>query len=362
MKFNRRDFLKSGALLAAGWLLPNFPALSQAWGGLQAAWPDGERLGRVCTAKAPRYRAPDPKSPLVDELPEDTVVAWLREAVGQPQLYRLSRRWIETPEGYLYAPDVQPVAARPNPPLAELPLHPQLGRGLWAEVTIPYALITLRHKPSSFWIKGTPTPRIYYSQVYWIDDLQVNEDGQTLYQVYEKYGRDRFWAPAEAFRPLDEADLAPINPGAADKKVRVNLNQQTMTCLEGKAEVFFCRIASGRKLDADGSGKPRWVTPQGAHLIWRKLISHHMSAGGPETGFDLPGIAWTCLFASDGAAIHSTYWHNDYGTPRSHGCINAAPEDARWVFRWSEPHVAYGEGERIINRSGISTTVEVIAG
>lgn len=51
-----------------------------------------------------------------------------------------------------------------------------------------------------------------------------------------------------------------------------------------------------------------------------------------------------CSFSGNGAAIHGTYWHNDYVTPKSAGCINVRPEDARWLFRWTLPEVPYSPG------------------
>jgi lipoprotein-anchoring transpeptidase ErfK/SrfK len=70
-----------------------------------------------------------------------------------------------------------------------------------------------------------------------------------------------------------------------------------------------------------------------------------MSGGDRVSGYDLPGVGWTILFSGTGAAIHSTYWHNDFGTPRSRGCINVAPEDGKWLFRWSNPPVPYRPGD-----------------
>lgn len=49
-----------------------------------------------------------------------------------------------------------------------------------------------------------------------------------------------------------------------------------------------------------------------------------------------------------GAAIHSTYWHNDFGRPRSHGCLNCPPEAASWLFRWTMPHVDYIPGSATV--------------
>jgi hypothetical protein len=57
-----------------------------------------------------------------------------------------------------------------------------------------------------------------------------------------------------------------------------------------------------------------------------------MAGGTASGGYDLPGIAWTVLFATGGVAIHSTFWHNNFGVPMSHGCVNAAPEILNGFF------------------------------
>ena len=64
---------------------------------------------------------------------------------------------------------------------------------------------------------------------------------------------------------------------------------------------------------------------------------------GDSSFYDLPGIGWISYFTGSGCAFHSTYWHNDYGKPRSHGCVNLLPEDAKWVYRWSMPVADYNE-------------------
>jgi len=75
-----------------------------------------------------------------------------------------------------------------------------------------------------------------------------------------------------------------------------------------------------------------------------KRASRHMSGGTRENGYDLPGVPWVSYFSGNGAALHGTYWHNDYGTPKSAGCINLRPQDAKWLFRWTLPEVPYVPG------------------
>jgi len=76
-------------------------------------------------------------------------------------------------------------------------------------------------------------------------------------------------------------------------------------------------------------------TPLGEHPISWKLISVRMTANATGASYDLPGMSWTTFFAQNGVAIHAATSHNDFGTVRSHGCVNCHPEDAKWVFRWS---------------------------
>lgn len=359
MKLTRRDFIKTSLMgLGAAAIKP-----WMRWDALVEDWPDAESLGRNCTGGIMNFRAkPSPDSPIVKSVYEDYVFPWLREVVGEAPAGLFSRRWVETPEGYVYAPAAQPVRNKPNQPVQTLPVTQSQTKGFWVEVSVPYVDIFLENPPASPWLKEVPRPRLYYSQVLWVDDIRLNSSGQALYRINELYGSygDIFWCAAEAFRPLTAEELAPIHPDAADKKIVVDLNYQTLSCYEGNSEVYFCRISSGAKFDAQGNVVDNWSTPVGAHLPWRKVISIHMSGGSTGAGWDTPGIAWTVLFDPNGAAIHSTFWHNDFGTPRSHGCVNARPEDAKWIFRWTNPVVNLDPGNVDIVGPG-GTVVDVVA-
>ena len=360
--FTRRDFLKAGALGAGALVLK--PWLR--WSEMQAEWPDAERLGRVCVGKIDIRSRPSADAPSVGVVYEDAVLPWLREVVGEATVVSHSRRRVETPDGYIYAPNLQPVRNQPNQAVPELP-QTSLGKGLWAEVTIPHTQIFLENKtPSSPWLRDLVeyniTPRIYYSQILWIDDIQTNSSGQVLYRVNERYGYgDLFWAAAEAFRPLTNEELTPIHPEVENKKVVIDVtpNRQMLSCYEGNSEIYTCLISSGAVWNAGGERVEEWGTPLGPHPIWRKAISFHMSGGTTGGGYDLPGIAWTTLFMGEGVAIHSTFWHNDFGTPRSHGCINCAPDDAKFIFLWSLPQIPYDPGDVTVQMPG-GTIVEVI--
>jgi len=285
-------------------------------------------------------------------LNEDAIVPWLREVTGSRPLWD-QQRFVETSDGYIYAANLQPVENRPNRPQTSL----AEGSGFWVEVSVPYVDLVLANPPArSPWMKHTTKPRLYYSQIMWVDQIKIDDQKQVWYRVKEKYGTfgDIFWARGEAFQPIQAEEITPINPDAQDKLVVVDLNHQTMSCFEGNQEVYFCTVSTGGKYDAQGNPSEKWATPVGKHTIWRKLVSVHMTGGTTGGGYDLPGIGWTTLFSSNGVAVHSTFWHNSYGIPRSHGCVNARPEDARWVFRWTMPDVPYEAGD--VTVAGMTST------
>jgi lipoprotein-anchoring transpeptidase ErfK/SrfK len=65
-----------------------------------------------------------------------------------------------------------------------------------------------------------------------------------------------------------------------------------------------------------------------------------MAAGDlTSNGFDLPGVPWVMYITESGISLHGTYWHNDFGRPRSHGCVNLSASAAKWLFRWTTPTV-----------------------
>jgi len=249
----------------------------------------------------------------------------------------------------------------PNVPISQL-LPLSIGEGMWFEVTVPYADVILNNNPSTnSWVsarveQGLPV-RVYYGQVFFVDQIDTRDDGNIYYRVNPNYygGLDMLWVPAEAMRPLLPEDMGPINPDALDKRAVVDIKRQTLACYEGAVEVFYCRVSTGIEAGS---------TPLGMHRVSRKFISLQMSgsgSGGTGAGYDLPGIGWTSIFVTGGVAIHATVWHNEFGFQRSHGCVNCLPQDAKWIFRWLQPTVNYDPGMLDISLTGdASTTVEVI--
>ena len=132
-------------------------------------------------------------------------------------------------------------------------------------------------------------------------------------------------------------ELAPITPEVPlkEKKIVVQLEQQLVTAYEMGVPVFSVPVSTGARLRSG-----TYTTPSGNFITYYKRPSRHMAAGDiAASGFDLPGVPWVQYLTKSGISFHGTFWHNDYGRPRSHGCINMSCSAAKWLFLWSSPSV-----------------------
>lgn len=112
---------------------------------------------------------------------------------------------------------------------------------------------------------------------------------------------------------------APISAG---RWLDIDLSAQRLTAYEGSTPVFSTLISSGRYPTP---------TPTGIFRIGYKVRSQRMT--GP--GYDLPNVPWVMYFTNRGHAIHGAYWHNNFGHPMSHGCINVPVSNAQWLYNFA---------------------------
>jgi hypothetical protein len=347
-KFSRKEIFKVSAIGFGGLNLARFNNKNKF-----QQFAAGDKLARVTEPKLHIRAKPHIEGNVVGTLVEDDVIPWLREVVGYNP-YRFSQRWVETPDGYIWSPLLQPVENNPAETFGSL-VATSNGPGMWVQVSIPYVDVTLEktttYSPSiSNRVSEGKLPRLYYSQVIWADDIRQDDSGIVWYRLNEKYGYgDIFWGPATAFQVLTPEEIAPISPEAENKRIDINLFKQTLSCFENDREVYFCRVSTGQ-IGSDTE------TPLGNNFfIWRKMVSSHMSGGTTGGGWDLPGVGFTSLFIGGGIAIHSTFWHNNYGEKTSRGCVNVRPDDAKWIFRWTSPQVGFDPGD--ITVSDFSGTI-----
>ncbi len=77
--------------------------------------------------------------------------------------------------------------------------------------------------------------------------------------------------------------------------------------------------------------------------MWLKESEADMKGLNGEDPYSVATVPWTQFFSPEkGLALHTAYWHDVFGTRRSHGCVNLAPRDARWLYFWSDPQVPPG--------------------
>lgn len=282
-------------------------------------------LGRITTWWRQAVREePSERAELVAARGRDEVVR-LRAAVVGEAPWRSNPVWYETDEGYVHSGYVQPVHDDPQSEVIE-----QVDdTGFWAEVCVPLA--EARWRPLSPYVSY----KLYYETVYRVVAATMDDEGSWWYQLKDGLT----WSPgpyvrAESMRRVPADQLLPISAGRPDKWIKISIPDQRLFCFEGGSVVFETRIASG----VYGLG-----TPLGEFRMVLQRHTSRMTGGGSDGGYDLPGVPFPVYFTWNGVAIHGTYWHNDYGRRHSHGCVNVTSEAARWIFRWVEPHVPYGD-------------------
>lgn len=338
--FSRRDFLKASGAGLLGLLLANL------------------RLERAFAAKAPKQgRITLSGIDLLDEpflnakkmrtFNRDEVVDIVGESEGdQGYGNPFNSIWYRVDdEGYAYSGSVQPVDTLYQQPVFDLPQTSVLG-----EITVPFS--DTRRDTSSLADRGY---RVYYSSTHWVTDVVVNGHEKSVwYKIYDRQLRAYLYIASYDLRLIDPGELSPLSPEVPeqDKHIYVDLATQSVTAFEDQKAVLVARCSSGDK----GSR-----TPLGDFRTFHKGPSIHMTNQGDTVGhiYDLPGVPWVSFFTGTGVALHGTYWHNDYGRPRSRGCLNLTPEDARFLYRWTGPEVPLGMP--YLYRPGEGTRVEVMS-
>ena len=112
-----------------------------------------------------------------------------------------------------------------------------------------------------------------------------------------------------------------VSAPVAGRWIDINLSGQRLTAYQGNSAVFSTSISSGV------AGRR---TPTGRFAVRTKIPSQRMS--GP--GYNLAGVPYVMYFAGANA-IHGTYWHNNFGRPMSHGCVNMRIPEAKWLYNWA---------------------------
>ncbi len=186
-----------------------------------------------------------------------------------------------------------------------------------------------------------PVPASVASRPAAADEIYVVQAGDTLAAIAQRHqstvhellaanglpNPNFVWVGQRLRLHTPSASQGTIGPIAAPadglRRIEINLSSQTLTAWQGDVPVLSTTISSGR------SGTP---TVTGRFAVGTKYPAQRMV--GP--GYDLPNVPWVMYF--HGAyAIHGAYWHNNFGVPASHGCVNMRPNEAELLYHWAAP-------------------------
>jgi hypothetical protein len=255
-----------------------------------------------------------PDNPVIDQLVQGTEVSIYEEQpVAGVAWYRIgTNRWVHS----AYVRLIQLEAAREllNAPtdVARLPVG-------W----VVASSLNVRARP------GVSAGNPVIGEVFHNQRLDILESTTVGDARWYRIGADRWvigqWVAAATPK------ARPASIGASERWVGVNLSQQSLVAYEGDTPVYAAMVATG---------VPATPTVRGVFRTWLRRPGGRMSGGAGSGYYYLEEVTWTCFFYS-GYALHTAYWHDAFGRPRSHGCVNLSPYDAWWVYQWSAPGGAH---------------------
>ena len=338
-QISRREFLK---LASAGTLVF---ALKDLRIDRALAEPATIKHGRVTFSGTPLYNEPTFKAQQTYLFHADEVVEVKSIVENGEQGNPFNSTWYQVNDGYTYSGWVQPVEINYQKPIFNIPDKGQVG-----ELTVPFS--DTKKDPYVYADRGY---RTFYGTTHWVKRVVVQRDEKSIwYEIYDYYLQKSLYVPTHDMRLIPNDELTTLSPEVpdTDKHIVVDLNSQLVTAFEGDKLVFSQRCSSGVK----GTD-----TPKGQWSTYHKGPSVHMTNEGDavedEHVYSLPGVPWCSFFTGAGNAFHGTYWHNDYGRPRSHGCVNLPSEAAKFIYRWTKPAVP--PDEDYLNLPGQGTSVQI---
>ena len=324
--FSRREFLKMGVLMLPGLAGARLGAASP----FKVNWLEGQMVGRIAIASVSVYSKPSDESTILYQRSRDEVINLYNQVVST-ESPKYNPIWYQVWRGYIHSARVQIVRSHLNPIASAILEEGQLG-----EITVPVTYpLYLRQKNT--W---TPLYPLYFELVHWITGIIEGPDKSPWYQITEAWSKDKYYLPAEHVRLLRPEETSPlaVDVPAHKKRIEISIERQTLTAYEDGKEVLSTTVSTG--LNREMQGEIPWRTPTGEYNIMSKMPSQHMGDDpitSDVSGYVLPGVPWVSYFHETGVAIHGTYWHNNYGVPMSHGCVNMRPDEARWIYRWTTP-------------------------
>lgn len=345
-EITRRDFLKLSTLALSGLA---FSRVDTSLGGF-----DDTDLVRVATNSVSVYNQPNDTSSIVTQWLRDELVNVYEEVNSGTPGY--NPVWYRVWGGYMHRAHLQKVRFSYNKPMPVIRETGQLG-----QVTVPYSQ-SMRYVQNKGWV---PVYRLYYDSVHWIVGVEEGPDGEPWYRLMDELLDTTYLVQSSHLRPIPDEELTPISPEVPfeSKRIEVSLATQTLTCFEAEKTVFQTKVSTGIPSNYTGVNGISTTTPSGDFHVEVKMPSKHMGQGNLAADINdyvLPGVPWCTFFTTKGHAFHGAWWHDNFGVPMSHGCVNMRPDEAKWLFRWTLPTASANEINPLtLDRKGFGTSVEI---
>jgi hypothetical protein len=167
--------------------------------------------------------------------------------------------------------------------------------------------------------------------------VHVKEQLGAMARISDDGARPEWMNVRDLLRPSQSAP--PPELETDERWIEVELATQTLVAYEGARPMYATLVSSGV-----GPRGSETATPPGVHRIWVKLLTTSMDnleREDAEKHYSIEDVPWV-MFFDKGVALHGAFWHREFGRVHSHGCVNLAPIDARWVFDFSAPHLPAG--------------------
>jgi len=261
----------------------------------------------------------------------ELVLGKMRPKVG----YSLLSTWLFEGRRYGLATDLSVIPTDRLRPIRGSDFH---GVEIGKDIALPFAFV--RREGAHFWRFERARNRL-------------DEDGPAPYRAVvalsgkRQFFHGRLHEETKDGRWLSDQDASRIDPARrmpawgknGERWLDVNLSKQTLVAYDGEKPVYATLVSSG-EAGLDDADKTT-ATKRGIFRIHTKHVSATMSSDEVGEEFELRDVPYVQYFEK-GYALHGAYWHDRFGTPKSHGCINLAPEDARRLFFFTEPALPSG--------------------
>ncbi len=299
--------------------LANLPPPDDANGGAIDATPSGkppsEAFQKYLELAQPPLRDP------VD-LYDGYKISWSHEFDAE------GRTWLLTPDMTLVPKDK--VRQKPLPTLKGIDLraHPEIELPLvffWLEDSFKYVrgddgkLVATEEKwKRHSFVQTSMNQEMGPGGIYW----ETKDGGFVKYQ------------DVTLIRPVA---ARPAGVGPDDKWVEVRVTWGTLVAYEGDTPVYVAAISPG----VDGINAGKHATARGKQYVDWKLYSGDMSGRDKGKDWYVDEVPWVQYYYGN-YAVHGAWWHDNFGRPMSHGCINLTAADARHLFNWMDPVIPAG--------------------